>query len=40
MLAHEAPDRSYRKLLVLGFNDGAYPCAPSGNPFSSTVKWR
>lgn len=33
MLAHEAPDRSYRKLLVLGFNDGAYPCAPSGNPF-------
>lgn len=33
MLAHEAPDRRFRKLLVLGFNDGAYPTSPSGNPF-------
>jgi hypothetical protein len=39
MLAHEAPDRSYRKLLVLGFNDGAYPARPQAIP-SSTVKWR
>ncbi|WCT80263.1 PD-(D/E)XK nuclease family protein [Novosphingobium humi] len=31
--AHEAPTRRYRKLLVLGFNDGAYPAPPSGNPF-------
>ena len=29
----EAPARRYRKLLVLGFNDGHYPPAPSGNPF-------
>ncbi|MBX9661169.1 MAG: PD-(D/E)XK nuclease family protein [Nitrospiraceae bacterium] len=33
MLAHEAPKRQFRKLLVLGFNDGAYPPSPSGNPF-------
>jgi hypothetical protein len=33
MLAHEAPDRRFRKLLVLGFNDGAYPASPVGNPF-------
>lgn len=31
--ASEAPTRRYRKLLVLGFNDGAYPASPSGNPF-------
>ena len=29
----EAPKRAYRKLLVLGFNDGCYPQAPAGNPF-------
>lgn len=33
MLAHEAPKRSFRKLLLLGFNDGAYPSSPAGNPF-------
>lgn len=33
MLAHEAPTRAFRKLLVLGFNDRAYPASPSGNPF-------
>jgi hypothetical protein len=33
MLAHEAPTRCFRKLLILGFNDGAYPVPPSGNPF-------
>lgn len=33
MLAHETPKRQFRKLLVLGFNDGAYPPPPSGNPF-------
>lgn len=33
LLAHEAPKRTYRKLLLLGFNDGQYPAAPSGNPF-------
>lgn len=33
MLAHETPTRQFRKLLVLGFNDGAYPPPPSGNPF-------
>jgi hypothetical protein len=33
MLAHEAPKRAYRKLLLLGFNDGQYPSTPSGNPF-------
>ena len=33
MLAHEMPKRQFRKLLVLGFNDGAYPPPPSGNPF-------
>ncbi|UNK79499.1 PD-(D/E)XK nuclease family protein [Sphingopyxis granuli] len=29
----EAPARSFRKLLLLGFNDGCYPQAPAGNPF-------
>jgi hypothetical protein len=33
MMAHETPKRSFRKLLVLGFNDGAYPSPPAGNPF-------
>lgn len=33
MLAHELPTRKFRKLLILGFNDGAYPSPPSGNPF-------
>ena len=33
MMAHETPKRSFRKLLVLGFNDGAYPSPPTGNPF-------
>ncbi|MDE1918042.1 MAG: PD-(D/E)XK nuclease family protein [Sphingomonadales bacterium] len=33
MQAHERPKRSYRKLVVLGFNAGAYPGSPSGNPF-------
>lgn len=33
MLAHEIPKRQFRKLLVLGFNDGAYPSPPVGNPF-------
>lgn len=33
MLAHEMPKRQFRKLLILGFNDGAYPPPPSGNPF-------
>ena len=33
MLAHEIPKRQFRKLLILGFNDGAYPPPPSGNPF-------
>lgn len=33
MLGHEAPTRRFRKLIVLGFNDGAYPTAPAGNPF-------
>lgn len=31
--AQEVPTRRYRKLLVLGFNDGCYPASPSGNPF-------
>lgn len=31
--AQELPSRTYRKLLVLGFNDGCYPASPSGNPF-------
>ncbi len=31
--AQELPTRRYRKLLVLGFNDGCYPASPSGNPF-------
>lgn len=33
MMAHETPKRPFRKLLVLGFNDGAYPSPPAGNPF-------
>lgn len=33
MLGHEAPTRRFRKLIVLGFNDGAYPTGPAGNPF-------
>ncbi len=33
MLAHEAPVRRFKKLVLLGFNDGAYPPRPSGNPF-------
>lgn len=33
LLTHEAPKRVFRKLLLLGFNDGNYPAAPSGNPF-------
>tara|TARA_R110000772_G_scaffold268734_1_gene398395 strand:- start:22731 stop:25394 length:2664 start_codon:yes stop_codon:yes gene_type:complete len=33
MMSHEAPRRQFRKLLVLGFNDGAYPSPPAGNPF-------
>ena len=33
MLAHEMPKRQFRRLLILGFNDGAYPPPPSGNPF-------
>ena len=31
--AQELPCRRYRKLVVLGFNDGCYPASPSGNPF-------
>ncbi len=31
--AQELPNRRYRKLVVLGFNDGCYPASPSGNPF-------
>lgn len=33
MMAHEAPRRHFRKLLVMGFNDGSYPSPPAGNPF-------
>lgn len=33
MHALEAPRRRYRKLLLLGFNDGRYPAPPAGNPF-------
>jgi hypothetical protein len=33
LLAHEAPTRHFRKLLILGFNDGVFPARPSGNPF-------
>ncbi|MEE4209885.1 MAG: PD-(D/E)XK nuclease family protein [Parvularcula sp.] len=33
MMAHETPKRPFRKLLVLGFNDGAYPSPQAGNPF-------
>ena len=33
MLAQEAPVRRFRKLIFLGFNDGAYPPRPLGNPF-------
>lgn len=33
IMAHETPRRPFRKLLVLGFNDGSYPFPPSGNPF-------
>lgn len=33
MMAHETPKRPFRKLLVLGFNDGAYASPPAGNPF-------
>ena len=33
MMAHETPKRPFRKLLVLGFNDGVYPSPPAGNPF-------
>ena len=33
LYASESPSRKYRKLLVLGFNDGNYPCPSSGNPF-------
>lgn len=29
----QVPRRAFRKLIVLGFNDGRYPKAPSGNPF-------
>jgi hypothetical protein len=32
-LGHEPPTRRFRKLIVLGFNDGAYPTSPAGNPF-------
>ena len=28
---HELPSKSFRHILVLGFNDGRYPAAPSGN---------
>lgn len=31
--AQELPNRRYRKLVLLGFNDGCYPASPSGNPF-------
>ena len=31
--AQELPSRRYRRLVVLGFNDGCYPSSPSGNPF-------
>ena len=31
--AQELPSRRYRRLVVLGFNDGCYPASPSGNPF-------
>jgi len=31
--AQEQPGRRYRKLVMLGFNDGCYPASPSGNPF-------
>lgn len=33
MLGHEVPVRRFRKLVLLGFNEGAYPPRPSGNPF-------
>lgn len=33
MQSFEAPTRRFRKLLVLGFNDGAYPATPASNPF-------
>lgn len=31
--AGETPPRKYRKLIILGFNDGNYPRPSSGNPF-------
>ena len=33
LLSSERPVRAFRKLLVLGFNDGQYPRPPVGNPF-------
>ena len=33
LLAHEAPVRAVRKLVIMGFNDGAWPGLPGGNPF-------
>ncbi|AVA13494.1 hypothetical protein C3E99_06225 [Sphingopyxis sp. MG] len=33
MVDHETPRRPFRKLIILGFNDGAYPSSPAGNPF-------
>lgn len=33
MRSSEWPMKSFRKLLLLGFNDGQYPRPPAGNPF-------
>lgn len=33
LMANEAPQRRFRKLIVMGFNDGHYPVLPASNPF-------